>query len=140
MNATNEINIQEKKTAIEEIYKRRLEILSNPTAFTQKITEFSAGGLGGCAYGKYVSIAELARLWEYDEFKFICPECGEKAYIYQFAGHVNGGGYWELTAFCPKCHKHLHYSRRDYNPVKIHWSALKSIATVVSRQIQKIKN
>ena len=140
MNATNEINIQEKKTAIEEIYKRRLEILSNPTAFTQIITEFSAGGLGGCAYGKYVSIAELARLWEYDEFKFICHECGEKAYIYKFAGHVNGGGYWELTAFCPKCHKHLHYSRRDSNPVKIHWSALKSIATVVSRQIQKIKN
>ena len=139
MNTSNEMNIQDKKKTIEEIYQRRLEILSNPTAYTQKITEFSAGGLGACAYGKYVSVAELAYCWEFDEFKFLCSECGETAYIYQFAGHVNGGGYWELNAFCPKCHKHLHFSRRDFNPVKIHWSALKRIADTVSKQIQEIK-
>ena len=70
MNASNEINIQEKKKTIEELYQRRLEILRNPTTFTQKITHFSAGGLGACAYGKYVSVAELAYCWEFDEFKF----------------------------------------------------------------------
>jgi len=139
MITSKKMNIQDKKKTIEEIYQRRLEILSNPTAYTQIITEFSAGGLGGYAYGKYVSVAELAHCWEFDEFKFLCSECGETAYIYQFAGHVNGGGYWELNAFCPKCHKHLHFSRRDSNPVKIHWSALKRIADTVSKQIQEIK-
>ncbi len=139
MITSKKMNIQDKKKTIEEIYQRRLEILSNPTVYTQKITEFSAGGLGGYAYGKYVSVAELAHCWEFDEFKFLCSECGETAYIYQFAGHVNGGGYWELNAFCPKCHKHLHFSRRDSNPVKIHWSALKRITDTVSKQIQEIK-
>ena len=123
---------------IEIVYSKRLEILSNPAAFQQMITHFSAGGLGACAYNKYVTVAQLARCWEYDEFTFACPECGETAYIYQFAGHVNGGGYWELNAYCPHCNKRLHYSRKDLNPVKVHWSALKRIAEAISRQLQKM--
>ena len=125
------------KMTIEEVYRKRLEILSNPAAFKQMITHFSAGGLGACAYNKYVTVAQLARCWEYDEFTFACPECGEKAYIFQFAGHVNGGGYWELNAFCPHCNERLHYRRKDTNPVKLHWSALKRIADAISRQLQK---
>ena len=128
-----------KEVTIENVFIHRLEILANPADFSQQITHFSAGGLGACAYNKYVTVAELVRCWEYDEFKFVCPECGETAFIYQFAGHVNGGGYWELTAYCPASGKHLHYSRRDYNPVKIHWSTLKGIADPVSRQMQNIK-
>ena len=133
------MDIQEKKKVIEDSYQRRSDILSYPTVFTQKVTHFSAGGLGACAYSKDVNVAELVRCWEFDEFKFSCPECGETAYTYQFAGHTNAGGYWELTAFCPKCHKHLHYSRRDLNPVEINWTVLKRIADTVSRQIQKIR-
>jgi hypothetical protein len=86
-----------------------------------------------------VTVAELVRCWEFDEFKFVCPESGETAFIYQFAGHVSAGGYWELTAYCPASGKHLHYGSKDANPVRVHWSTLKSIADPVSRQIKNIK-
>ena len=128
-----------KEMTIENVFNHRLEILANPADFSQKITHFSAGGLGACAYNKYVTVAELVRCWEFDEFKFVCPESGETAFIYQFAGHVGQGGYWELTAYCPASGKHLHYGSKNANPVRIHWSILKGIAAPVSRQIQNIK-
>ena len=127
----------EKEMTIEDVYKMRLEILNNPTDFSQRITHFGAGGLGACAYGKYITIAELVRCWEHNEFRFKCSTCKENAYIYQFAGHVNGGGYWEIKAYCPKCDKHIHYTRKGICPVSVHWSSLKNIADAVSRQIQK---
>ena len=131
----------DKQLTIEDVYQRRLEILSSPLSFMQKITQFSAGGLGATAYYKVVSVAELVRCWEYDEFKFVCPKCGATAYIYQFAGRVGAGGYWELTAYCPKCSKHLHYYKGQLkiNPVTVHWSALARIASPIIRQIQKLK-
>ena len=135
MNESNEKKIEGEKLTIEDVFQRRLEILSNPTAFTQKIAHFCAVGLGACVYSKDVSIAELVHCWEFDEFKFSCPECGETAYIYQFAGHTNGGGYWALHAYCPKCQKHLHYGRSSLG--KTHWSALKNITTTASQQIQQ---
>lgn len=128
-----------KEMTIENVFNHRLEILANPTEFAQKITHFSAGGLGACVYNKDVTVAELVRCWEFDEFKFVCPESGETAFIYQFAGHVSAGGYWELTAYCPASGKHQHYGSRDANPVHVHWSTLKSIADPVSRQIKNIK-
>ncbi len=128
-----------KEMTIENVFIHRLEILANPADFSQKITHFSAGGLGACAYNKDVTVAELVRCWEFEEFQFACPESGETAYIYQFAGHVGAGGYWELTAYCPANGKHLHYSRRDFNPVNVSWAKLKGIADPVSRQIQNIK-
>ena len=128
-----------KEMTIENVFIHRLEILANPADFSQKITHFSAGGLGACAYNKDVTVAEMVRCWEFEEFQFVCPEYGETAYIYQFAGHVNGGGYWELTAYCPTNGKHLHYSRRDLNPVNVSWKKLKGIADPVSRLMQNIK-
>lgn len=128
-----------KEMTIENVFNHRLEILANPADFSQKITHFSAGGLGVCAYNKDVTVAELVRCWEYDEFKFVCPKSGETAFIYQFAGHVGAGGYWELNAYCPASGKHLHYGRKNANPVSVHWSILKGIADPVSRQIQNIK-
>ena len=74
MNESNEKKIEGEKLTIEDVFQRRLEILSNPTAFTQKIAHFCAGGLGACVYSKDVSIAELVHYWEFDEFKFSCPE------------------------------------------------------------------
>ena len=146
MNADQDVKTQAGELTIEDVYQRKSEILSDPTSFAQKITHFCAGGLGARVYSEYVSVAELALCWGYDEFKFVCPECGDTAYIYQFAGHVGAGGYWELTAYCPKCNKHLHYRSRDLNPVKIHWSVLKRIATevqevcVVRNQIKEQKD
>lgn len=128
-----------KEVTIENIFNHRLEILANPADFSQKITHFSAGGLGACVYNTDVTVAELVRCWEFDEFKFVCPESGETAFIYQFAGHVGSGGYWELTAYCPVSGKHLHYGSKNANPVSVHWSTLKGIADPVSRQIQSIK-
>ena len=81
-----------KEVTIENVFNHRLEILANPADFSQKITHFSAGGLGACAYNKDVTVAELVRCWEFDEFKFVCPKTGETAFIYQFAGHVSAGG------------------------------------------------
>ena len=128
----------ESEMTIENVFNHRLEILANPVDFSQKITHFSAGGLGACAYNKYVTIAELVRCWEYDEFQFVCPESGETAFIYQFAGHV-GGGYWEINAYCPTSGKHLHYGSRNTCPVRVNWKKLKSIADPVIRHIQNIK-
>lgn len=128
-----------KEVTIKNAFNHRLEILADPADFSQKITHFSAGGLGACVYNKDVTVAELVRCWEYDEFKFVCPESGETAFIYQFAGHVGSGRYWELTAYCPGNGKHLHYGSKDANPVSVGWSTLKGIADPVNRQIQNIK-
>ena len=129
-----------KEMTIENVFIHRLEILANPADFSQKITHFSAGGLGACAYNKDVTVAELVRCWEFDEFKFVCPESGETAFIYQFAGHVGSGGYWELSAYCPASGKHLHYGSKNSNPVSVHWSTLKGIADPVSRHLNTTTN
>lgn len=88
---------------IGDVYRNREMILAHPEQYGRIITRFSAGGLGACAYKREVSISQLVQCWQQAEFRFKCLKCGHEAYIYHFAGHVNGGGYWEICAYCPEC-------------------------------------
>lgn len=109
---------------IGDVYRNRDMILANPEQFGRIITRFSAGGLGACAYKREVSISQLTQCWQQAEFRFKCLKCGHEAYIYHFAGHVNGGGYWEICAYCPECD--CGYSSR-YPQGLPHWTVLKNI-------------
>ena len=95
---------------IGDVYRNREMVLAHPEQYGRIITRFSAGGLGACAYKR--------------EYRCKCPECGHEAYIYYFAGHVNGGGYWEICAYCPECD--CGYCIR-YPQGLPHWTVLKDI-------------
>lgn len=109
---------------IGDVYRNREMVLAHPEQFGQIITRFSAGGLGACAYKREVSISQLAQCWQRTEYRRKCPECGHEAYIYHFAGHVNGGGYWEICVYCPECD--CGYCIR-YPQGLPHWTVLKDI-------------
>ena len=109
---------------IGDVYRNREMVLAHPEQFSRIITRFSAGGLGACAYKRDVSISQLAQCWQRTEYRCKCPECGHEAYIYYFAGHVNGGGYWEICAYCPECD--CGYSSRFPQGLP-HWTVLKYI-------------
>ena len=106
------------------VYRNREMILAHPEQYGRIITRFSAGGLGACAYEREVSISQLVQCWQQAEFRFKCLNCGHEAYIYHFAGHVNGGGYWEICAYCPECD--CGYSSRFPQGLP-HWTVLKNI-------------
>lgn len=111
------------------LYENMQAILDKPKLYSVKVTCFSAGGLGACAYGQSITIAELVRCWQHKEYQIQCPNCGETAYITQWAGHVNGGGYWEINAYCPHCGESHHFPRAS-SPVthhKIHWTKMRNI-------------
>lgn len=109
---------------IGDVYRNRDMILANPEQFGRIITRFSAGGLGACAYKRDVSISQLAQCWQRTEYRCKCPECCHESIIYYFAGHVNGGGYWEICAYCPECD--CGYSSRFPQGLP-HWTVLKDI-------------
>ena len=109
---------------IGDVYRNREMILAHPEQFDRIITRFSAGGLGACAYKRDVSISQLAQCWQHAEFRYKCPECGQETFIYNFAGHVNGGGYWEICVYCPECD--CGYNIR-YPQGLPHWTVLKNI-------------
>jgi hypothetical protein len=109
---------------IGDVYRNREMILANPEQFGRIITRFSAGGLGACAYKRDVIISQLVQCWQHTEYRGKCPECGHDAYIYYFAGHVNGGGYWEICLYCPECD--CGYCIR-YPQGLPHWTVLKDI-------------
>ena len=109
---------------IGDVYRNREMIFAHPEQFGRIITRFSAGGLGACAYKRDVSISQLAQCWQRTEYRCKCPECGHEAYIYYFAGHVNGGGYWEIYLYCPECDSG--YCIR-YPQGLPHWTVLKNI-------------
>ena len=117
-------NVDVEAWTIGDVYRNREMILANPKQFSRIITRFSAGGLGAYAYKQEVSISKLAQCWQHTEFRFKCPEGGHEAYIYFFAGHVNGGGYWEIRLYCPKCDCGYSISFPQGLP---HWSVLKNI-------------
>ena len=108
---------------IGDVYRNREMILANPEQFGRIITRFSAGGLGACAYKRDVIISQLVQCWQHTEYRCKCPECGHDAYIYYFAGHVNGG-YWEICLYCPECD--CGYCIR-YPQGLPHWTVLKDI-------------
>ena len=109
---------------IGDVYRNREMILAHPEQFGRIITRFSAGGLGACAYKRDVSISQLVQCWQHAEFRFKCPTCGHEAFVYYFAGHVNGGGYWEIYLYCPECD--CGYCIR-YPQGLPHWTVLKDI-------------
>ena len=109
---------------IGDVYRNREMVLAHPEQYGRIITRFSAGGLGACAYKRDVSISQLTQCWQRTEYRCKCPECGHEAYIYYFAGHVNGGGYWEIYLYCPECD--CGYSSRFPQGLS-HWTVLKDI-------------
>lgn len=109
---------------IGDVYRNREMVLAHPEQYGRILTRFSAGGLGACAYKRDVSISQLTQCWQRTEYRCKCPECGHEAYIYYFAGHVNGGGYWEICAYCPECD--CGYCIR-YPQGLPHWTVLKDI-------------
>lgn len=109
---------------IGDVYHNRSVVLTDPESYSRYITRFIAGGLGACAYKREVSISQLVKCWDYTEFRCKCPECGHEAYIYYFDGDINGGGYWEICAYCPDCD--CGYSI-GYPQGLPHWTVLKDI-------------
>ena len=122
MKATDNADV--KAWTIGDVYRNREMILANPEQFDQVITRFVAGGLGACVYKREVSISQLVQCWKQAEFRCTCHECGHEAYIYYFAGHVNGGGYWQICVYCPDCD--CGYSIR-YPQWLPHWTVLTDI-------------
>ena len=120
--STGDTNVE--AWTIGDVYRNREMILAHPEKFSRIITRFSAGGLGACAYKRDVSISQLAQCWQRSEYRCKCPECGHEALVYYFAGHVNGGGYWEICAYCPECD--CGYSSRHPQGLP-HWTVLKEI-------------
>ena len=119
----------EEKIPFSVLYENMQAILDKPKLYSVKVTCFSAGGLGACAYSQPITIAELVRCWQHEEYQIQCPNCGETAYITQWAGHVNGGGYWEINAYCPHCGKEHHFPRA-FSPAthhKIHWTKMRNV-------------
>lgn len=112
-------------TPILKLYENMQAVLENAALYSAKITHFSAGGLGACAYSDDISAGELARCWQHEEYQTTCPHCGGKSYITYWAGHVNGGGYWEIGLFCPQCKKEIRLPRPVHH--HIHWTKMREI-------------
>ena len=120
------------------LYENYQIVLEKPTNYAEKITHFSAGGLGACAYSDDISIGELAKCWQHEEYHVKCLHCGEVAYITLWAGHVNGGGYWEIKAYCPHCEKEYRYEKYTAGTAcNVHWTTLRSI---LQEEREAIKN
>ena len=116
-----------------DVYQNREMVLAHPEQYGRIITRFSAGGLGACAYKREVSISQLVQCWQQAEFRFKCLKCGHEAYIYHFAGHVNGSGYWEICAYCPECD--CGYSIRDPQGLR-NWTVMRDILKAESTKNQ----
>ena len=117
-------NTNAENWTIGDVYLNREAIVSHPEQYGQAISRFIAGGGPACVYNKEVSISQLVQCWQHAEYQCKCPECDHEAYIYYFAGHINGGGYWEIRAYCPNCD--CGYSVR-YPQGLPHWSVMKNI-------------
>ena len=118
----NEIN------SFSELHENIKTVLENPANYADKITRFSAGGLGACAYSDDITVGELARCWQHTEYRIKCLHCKEDAYITFWAGKVNSGGYWEIKAYCPHCGKECRYDMSAAgNACRVHWTALRKI-------------
>lgn len=120
------------------LYENIQIVLEKPINYAGKITHFSAGGLGACVYSDDISVGELAKCWQHEEYHIKCQHCGEVAYITLWAGHVNGGGYWEIKAYCPHCGKEYRYEKHTASiACNVHWTTLRSI---LQEEREAIKN
>ena len=117
---------------IGDVYQNREMVLAHPEQYGRNVTKFVAGGLGALAQ-RDVTIAELARCWQHDEFRYKCPDCGHETVIYFFAGRVNSGGYWEIRVYCPECD--CGYSIRDPQGLR-NWTVMRDILKTESTKNQ----
>ena len=117
---------------IGDVYQNREMVLAHPEQFGGIVTKFVAGGLGALGQ-RDVTIAELARCWQHDEFRYKCPDCGHETVIYFFAGRVNSGGYWEIRVYCPECD--CGYSIRDPQGLR-NWTVMRDILKAESTKSQ----
>ena len=121
-----------------ELYENRQAVLENPANYDEKITHFSAGGLGACAYSDDITVGELARCWQHEEYHIKCPHCKEVAYITCWTGHVGAGGYWVIKGYCPHCGKECRYEKcTASNACNVHWTTLRKI---LQEEREAIKN
>ena len=88
------------------------------------ITSFSAGGHGACAYGVNVTMEDLSYCWNHEEYKSVCPKCGETEYVVAWAGNAASGGYWMIRTYCPNCREVHTYSQVGHT---FHWTKLKDV-------------
>ena len=120
------------------LYDNYQIILKNPSLYTEIITNFFAGGLGACASSDDISVGELAKCWQHEEYHIKCQHCKNVAYITQWAGHVGSGGYWSIHAYCPHCGKEYRYLKsRATDVVCVDWTDLKNI---LQEERKAIKN
>jgi len=47
------------------LYENIQIVQGRPSIYAEKITQFSAGGLGACAYSDDISVGELAKCWQH---------------------------------------------------------------------------
>ena len=116
-------------------------VLGKPANYTGKITRVSAGGLGACAYSDGITVGELARCWQHEEYHIKCLHCGAEAYITQWAGKVGSGGYWEIKAHCPHCGKECRYEMYTVGAVHhVHWTTMRKILQEERESIKNLNN
>lgn len=92
----------------------------------EKQFHFSAGSYGK-VYGADISIEHMKRCWKHPEYQCICKNCGHTAYVYSWAGHCTGGGYWMLKVWCPECNNYHHYHLVEPKPISSHWTKMRKI-------------
>ena len=110
------------------LYENLQAVFENPVNYAEKITYFSAGGLGACGYSDDITSGELARCWQHEEYHIKCLHCKEDAYITFWAGSVCGGGYYEIKAYCPCCGKeHRYESYTASTAHHVHWTTMRNI-------------
>lgn len=110
------------------LHENMQTVLENSALHTEKITSFSAGGLGAVAFHDDVTLGELARCWQHDEYHIKCSRCKKEAYITHWAARLGSGGYWEVNAYCPHCGKELRYGKYSASvSCSVHWTTLRKI-------------
>lgn len=126
-------------------YQKRQSILESPDLYTEKISRFSAGFLGGTFYAEEISIAELIHCWQYEEYTYQCPFCGNVSYITAWYGHGNGEkGFWYIQTYCPSCEgvykSHFLTHTPPHFDHEVYWTELVRILDEVKKKINNESN
>ncbi|MBR4392125.1 MAG: hypothetical protein IKT08_08500 [Bacteroidales bacterium] len=121
------------------LHENMQAILGKPANYTEKITRFLAGGLGACGYLDDITVGELAKCWQHEEYHIKCLGCKEDAYITFWAGKANNPGYWEIKAYCPHCGQEYRYYDMYVASAAhhVHWTTMRKI---LEEERETIKN
>ena len=126
-------------------YQNRQTVLEHPDLYTEKITRFSAGFLGGTIFAEEISVAELVNCWQYEEYTCQCPSCGNVSYITAWHGHGNGQkGFWYIQTYCPNCEDVYESHFLTHTPPhfdhEVYWTELLGIFNEVKKKINNKSN